>query len=216
MLTPISPENDATNPAPPTLSGKGPQQTPLYAGRAVTLTEYRGLERDGFRYDMIGGVLQLAPSHDMQHGSLQARFVAELIGYLKSYPLGQAMVEVDVLLPDGGDVLRPDVSFVFTERTNRLEKYIEGAPDLVCEVLSPSSRGRDLNEKARRYLRCGVREYWIIDPQMRSLEVWLLRSPEHTAGIPAGWPPAWQKRTGRQLASELLPGFAVDAVEIFG
>lgn len=211
----LPPKNNATDLSPETFSSAWPPVCPQYAGRAATRSEYRELPRDGFRYDMLGGVLQLAPSHDAQHGSLQARFIAELGAYLKTCPLGLAMVEVDVLLPDGGDVLRPDVSFVLSEHREMLARFIEGPPDLVCEVLSESSRGRDLNEKARRYLQCGVREYWIVDPRMRTLEVWLRRGPENFAYIPADRPPVWRKRSGETVASELLPGFRVATADFF-
>ena len=182
---------------------------PRYHGRPVSREEYLDLDDDGFQYTMIQGVLYLAPSHDPEHGQKQLRFGALLDAFLREHPAGKAMVEVDALLPDGGDVVRPDISFVRTERVGILLKHIHGAPDLVCEVLSDSTRHNDLGEKAERYLKSGVREYWLVDPRERVVQLWLNRGE------------AWEQRSafsgasGSSLASELLDGFTIDVDAFF-
>lgn len=189
-------------PAPPRT-----RSFPGYHGRAVSREEYLDLEDDGYRYEMIGGMLFQAPSHLPEHGILQVEFAAELALYLRTRPVGKAMVEVDVLLPDGGDVLCPDLSYVSKEQSAILLKHIHGAPELICEILSDRTRTRDLGEKAERYLKCGVREYWLIDPRDRIVQLWLNRGN------------FWEKRSaaaGSSLSSELLIGFVVSVDAFFG
>ncbi len=177
---------------------------PRYHGRSVSREEYLDLEDDGFHYEMIGGVLFQAPSHDPYHGGVQLEFAVELGLFLRTWPVGKAMVEVDVLLPDGGDVLCPDISFVSNERSEILLKHIHGTPDLICEILSDRTRKRDLGEKAERFLKCGVREYWLVDSRDRIVHLWLNRGE------------VWEKRSASvesgpaALESELLPGFSIE------
>ncbi|MDW8307573.1 MAG: Uma2 family endonuclease, partial [Leptospiraceae bacterium] len=80
-----------------------------------------------------------------------------------------------------------------------------GTPDLVCEVLSAATRERDLGVKAERYLKCGVKEYWIADPDNKTLQVWY-NAKDH-----------WEKVEGvMEFHSKLLPGLVVTTKEIFG
>ena len=78
---------------------------------------------------------------------------------------------MDVVLSEH-DVFQPDILFVSRNRLHIIgDRNIQGAPDLVIEILSPSTETRDRGVKLNQYLRYGVREYWIIDPQERTLEV---------------------------------------------
>lgn len=176
---------------------------PRYHGLPVTREQYLDLPDDDYSYDMVQGVLFVAPSAEPEHGRVQVRFASVLDQHLRRHPVGVAMVEVDVLFPDGGDVLRPDVSFVLEERRSVLLKHIHGAPDLVAEVLSDSTADRDLSTKAGRYLANGVREYWIVDPRNRTVQLWLNRKTH------------WEKRSVRILQSEMLPGFEIDQAEFW-
>lgn len=176
---------------------------PAYADLAVTREEYLDLAEDGFKYDVVGGVMRVSPSASSDHGNRQLRFAHLLQGYLDAHPMGRAFVEVDVLLPDGGDPLRPDVSFVRRERLHIIKQHIHGAPDLACEVLSDATAPRDLGVKADRYLTCGVAEYWIVDPRDRSMQLWLNRGG------------SWDKRASVEIASELCPGLQISADRLF-
>lgn len=177
---------------------------PRYEGLKVSREEYLSLEDDGFKYDMIGGILHVSPSHSHEHGRTQTRFGHYLHSLLDQTELGEATVEVDLFLPDGGDKLRPDLSFVLKENLSIIQTHIHGNPDLICEVLSDSTAARDLGEKADRYLNNGVKEYWIADPRDRSIQLWINRES------------FWEKRSGNVLASELLPGFEVETRRLYG
>ena len=180
---------------------------PRYNGLRVSREEYLDLEDDGYKYDMNAGVLQLTPSPAYSHGKSGSDFIIQLGKYLEQNDRGEIVNEIDVLLPDGGDVLRPDVSFILKERLRIVKTHIHGPPDLVAEILSESTANRDLVEKADRYLACGVQEYWIIDPRNRSLAVWYNTGPKDA--------PQWEKHRGDVLESRLLPGFRITAKEFW-
>lgn len=174
------------------------KESPKYSGWKVTREEYLSLPDDGFKYDMIDGVLELSPSGFFDHGNLVSRFSYFLQSYLESNRCGKITNEVDIFLPDGGDVLRPDISFILSQNLSIVKGHIHGVPDLVCEVLSDSTRNRDLGIKADRYLLNGVKEYWIIDPAAKTLFVWINRNKNK-----------WEKKSGEVCESELLKGFVL-------
>ncbi len=176
---------------------------PRYIGLKVTNEEYIQLEDDGFRYDMIEGVLHLAPSPFSPHNADLFEFSRLVGNYLFDTQIGIIIPEVDVHLPDGGDVLRPDVSIVLKENKHIIKNWIFGTPDIVCEVLSESTKKKDLNEKADRYLTNGVKEYWIIEPTEKWMEVWYNKKD------------FWEKHKEEVLSSEVLKGFLIDTKNFF-
>ena len=61
---------------------------------------------------------------------------------------------------------------LLSEKQNKVKMHIHGSPDMVVEILSPSTRNIDLRVKSDRYLNCGVKEYWIVDPKEKTISVW--------------------------------------------
>jgi Uma2 family endonuclease len=178
--------------------------SPLYEGWKVSREEYLDLNADGFKYDMIEGVLHLVPSGDFEHGNYQLNFGFLLKGYLKSNPMGKAVTEIDVFLPDGGDVVRPDISLILLQNMSIVKTHIHGVPDLICEVLSPTTMKRDLGIKADRYLKNGVSEYWIVYPKEQKIELWINQSKK-----------SWEKSNSNLLKSSVLKGFKVNQKQFF-
>lgn len=179
------------------------RRRPQYDGLRVNRNEYLALPDDGFLYDMIGGVLRVSPSPLYEHSYAQGSFYQLLRNFLDARPLGEAVCETDVFLPDGGDVLRPDISFITNERLHIVRGHIHGAPDLVVEFLSDRTAARDLGIKSERYLQNGVREYWLPDPRDRSLRV--------RYGVDL----RWEEVPGPELESRVLPGLVLAAERIF-
>ena len=176
---------------------------PRYDGRRVTREEYLDLPDDGFQYDMIEGELHMSPSPFFEHAYVASQFQILLGNYLKVKPVGFVVHEVDIFLPDGGDVLRPDVLLILEKNKHIIVGHIHGTPDLICEVLSDSTRERDLGIKANRYLANGVKEYWILNPADRSIHLWMNRGNQ------------WDKKSDTSLESELLPGLQITVDDIF-
>jgi len=181
------------------LKGDGPS----YLGMKVSREVYLDLKEDGYKYDMVDGFLVLSPSAKYGHGKCQARFIGILSEYLQKIPIGEVVAEVDIFLPDGGDVLRPDITFILNENLGIVQGHIHGVPDLVCEVLSEATEKRDLGVKAERYLSNGVKEYWILDPRNQTTQVWFNQKTK------------WKKEKKEPLASQVLYEFSVTKDQIF-
>lgn len=185
------------------MSGVAQQAKPRYHGLRVTREEYLDLEEDGFRYDVVDGVMIMAPSPSFNHGNLAIRLGHFLQAYFETHPVGMLSTETDVFLPDDGDVVRPDISVILNENMHIVKTHIHGAPDMVFEILSPSTRHRDLGEKAERYLMGGVKEYWIVDPANETIHLWINQGD------------VWQKKQDNILESGLLPGFQIATSQLW-
>jgi Uma2 family endonuclease len=180
------------------------QNKPLYDGLKVTRKEYLDLEDDGFKYDMIDGVLVMSPSPFYKHGESQARLSHEFIKYFDKINTGKVINEVDVYLPDGEDVLRPDITIILKENYGIIKGHIHGVPDIVVEILSESTYKRDLGVKADRYLSNGVREYWMADPDEKNIFLWINDNKK-----------SWNKKEGNHLRSSVLNGFILKQKDLF-
>ncbi len=118
-------------------------------------------------------------------------------------------VAVDVVLSPY-DVVVPDLIFVSEERRHLLqEKNVPGSPDLVAEVLSPSTRHKDRLLKRRLFEREGVREYWIVDPENETVRVYLLTAGGYGPGIDLS------AAASDTLTSPLLPGWSLPLARLF-
>lgn len=150
--------------------------------------EFARLPDDGNRYEIIDGDLCVTPSPQPRHQIIATKLAALLEPELEAHSLGWIMTgSVDVLFGEG-DYLAPDVVFVRQDRQAIITgRGIEGPPDLVVEVLSPSTAFRDRGIKLERYAAFGVPEYWIVDPDRRQVEVYrLAAAPDQPAEIATG------------------------------
>ncbi|MFP4229062.1 MAG: Uma2 family endonuclease [Salinivenus sp.] len=136
-----------------------------------TYEDYRQLP-EGAPYELIRGQLVMSPAPTPYHQIIQANLFFELSKVVREGNQGRVVgPPLDVRLDDT-TVLQPDLVYLATARTDRIgEQAIEGAPDLVAEILSPATAHRDLTEKKRLYEIHGVREYWVVDPEQQAVEV---------------------------------------------
>ena len=143
------------------------------AVRRWTYDEFARLPNDGNRYEIIGGELFVTPAPSLTHQKAVTAITLALGGFIRAHELGELYVgPVDVLFAEG-DYLEPDLVFVRADRTAILkDRGVEGAPDLVVEVLSPSTAGRDRTIKRERYAAFGVAEYWVVDARTRRVEIY--------------------------------------------
>jgi Uma2 family endonuclease len=112
----------------------------------------------------------------------------------------------DVVMAED-NTAQPDLLFIATANAGIVQNWVFGAPDLVVEILSPSSIRRDRYEKQEQYARFGVKEYWIVDPANRSLEILTLQDQRFTVHSSA-------VETG-EAASQVLAGLIVDVAQLF-
>ncbi|MDH3206562.1 MAG: Uma2 family endonuclease [Gemmatimonadota bacterium] len=139
-----------------------------------TYAEFARLPESGStRYEIIDDELVVTPSPGTRHQRIVTRLVFTLYGFVDTHDLGEVFVSpFDVLFAEG-DYLEPDVLFVRKDRADVVtDRGIEGPPDFVVEVLSPSTAARDRGVKLDRYRLYGVPEYWIVDPHEQTVEVW--------------------------------------------
>lgn len=147
------------------------------AVREWTYAEFARLPDDGKRYEVIAGELYVTPAPGSIHQIVHARFFTELrVFATNQHKLGEVLsAPLDVLFAEG-DYLQPDILFVRAEhRAFQTRRGIEGPPDLVVEVLSPTSALRDRSLKRERYALYGVPEYWVIDADRKRVEVYRLQ-----------------------------------------
>ncbi len=173
-----------------------------------TYDDYCELPDDGKRYEIIDGVLYMAPSPLTRHQRIVQRLFFILWPFVMDRGLGEAFIApYDVIFSDD-DVFQPDILFVATARLHIItERACEGPPDLVVEVLSPSTRQRDLELKRSRYAHYGVLEYWLADPETRTILALALSDGEYlergTFGI------------GDELTTPLIPGLSIPIAQVF-
>ena len=173
-----------------------------------TYDDYAALPADGKRYEIVNGVLYITPSPSWSHQEIVGRFFRYLSTYVESTSIGGAFVApLDVELAPN-TVFQPDVVVLLKASHKKLkERHIVGAPDLAIEVVSTSSETHDRYRKITAYARAGVPEYWIADPDSRTVEVLFLESGEyHSQGVYRG------KAT---LPSQIVPGLLVHVEQFF-
>lgn len=132
-------------------------------------------------YEIIGGEKFMAPSAAPTHGGVIGRLLMIIGNYLDANNFGYVFADdIDVYFPDGS-LYKPDLSVVLkaNEKIIDWRRGIFGSPDMVVEVLSYSTRKKDLTIKKFTYEATGVREYWIIDPWAKIIDVYLLRDGKY-------------------------------------
>ena len=127
---------------------------------------------DDERYELLDGKLMMVPAPNTKHQRLVVRLIRELKEFAEEQDLGTVYVApCDVFLTDT-NVVQPDVLFISRSREHRVTaKDVRGAPDLVIEILSPSTAENDEGPKRELFGRHGVLEYWIVDPIAETIAV---------------------------------------------
>ena len=163
---------------------------------------------EGERYELLDGELVLVASPNEEHQLASVKLVSLMYPYATRRDLGWVFhAPFDIVFSDS-EVVQPDIMFISKEREHiRTAANVRGAPDLVVEILSPSSSRRDWKYKRGLYAKYGVREYWIVDPTNRIVSVMLLR--DGVLEIAGAYV------EGDTLESVAVVGFRVGVEEIF-
>lgn len=175
-----------------------------------TYEDYARLpEVEGFRYEIIDGVLYMTPAPNTGHERIVMTLGARLVQALEDTGLGRVFASPDIAV--GPATLRPDAVVVLEANRGAIaDRMIVGPPDLVVEIASPSTAAYDrdpVSGKRGAYARMGVPEYWIVDPEARSVEVLALEGDVY---IPLG-----SFGGDERLASHVLPALDLTAQQLF-
>ncbi len=144
------------------------------ASTRVTWRDVLQAPEDGKRYEAIEGALCATPAPSVRHQWISFNLERELDRLLVQAAHGLVFhAPVGVEFPQTEEGVQPDIVFVSTARSTIVhDDWIRGAPDLVIEILSPTTAERDRDLKRKLYQREGVGEYWIVDPEAESIEIW--------------------------------------------
>lgn len=136
----------------------------------LTYADFCALPEDGRRYEILDGDLFMSPSPGESHQTIVLNIAIFLREHLRRNKLGRVYVAPFDVILDEHNVIEPDVLFVSNANNGIITaQNIQGSPDLLIEVLSPTSVERDTRDKRNLYARCGVKNYWMVDAEERSL-----------------------------------------------
>jgi len=175
--------------------------------RRVSFADLQRMPDDGNRYELYDGELHVVPSPNLLHQIVAGRLYEVVREYSVATGGVALFAPLDIVLTDY-DVVEPDVLYFGPKAIPRLEplRHPRFPPDLAVEVLSPSTRGIDRGRKSELLARHHVPEYWLVDPQGRSLEVRLEQDGRYPNPIVI---------TDGRYESRTLPGLIVETEPLF-
>ena len=187
------------------------EKHPEYSRRGrFTYKEYLKIpEEPGYRFEILEGSLVREPSPSVHHQRVSLELGCQLRTFFAHFdPEGEVFfAPLDVTLTDS-NVLQPDIMFVSgTQKEILREERIDGACDLVVEIMSPTNRRKDRIRKMDIYRKAGIPHYWLVDPEENTLEAFVLKS-ECYALVFAGGP-------GDEFTHPEFPGLDLDLDSIF-
>jgi len=175
--------------------------------KKCTYEDYAKLP-EGASYQLIGGELIMTPAPTPYHQYISGNIYSILKEFVEKNNLGQLYYSpIDVYFEET-ETYQPDIIFISKERLNIIkETKIEGAPDLVIEILSPATAYYDLRKKFKIYEKHGVKEYWIVDPEEKSIEIYINEKQKFILV-------ETKNKTGT-IKSQLLKNFEIELEKIF-
>lgn len=182
-------------------------ELPIPEKERYTYEDYAQLP-EGAPYELICGELVMTPSLSAEHQRVLRRLSWSIQQYIDENEPGEIFfAPMDVYFSEE-DTPQPDLIFVAQDRLDIIGvQKIEGAPDLIVEVLSPSTAYRDLTTKKRLYEQHGVKEYWTVDPEQHTVEIFENTEEgflQHARVVEKG-----------TATSKLLDGFSIDLDDLF-
>ena len=163
---------------------------------------------DDKRYELIEGELYMTPSPITNHQRISRKIEFLLEKFVTENELGEIFYAPYDVYFDDKNVVQPDILFISKDRLNIIgDKNLQGAPDLVIEILSESNAYRDLIQKKKLYARHGVKEYWIVVPGEKTIDIHILKDKTYQL----------YKTLGEYdtLESQILKGFKMELKVIF-
>ena len=174
----------------------------------LTYADYCALPDDGLRYEIVDGLLFAEPSPRRAHQKAVGNLFAILHAHVRAHGLGEVYVAPFDVILDPRTTVVPDLVFVVRDRLKIVaERGVEGAPDLLVEVLSPGTARRDRVRKLNAYARYGVRHYWLLDPEAKTVEAFELVDGAYRLAAAVGG--------DDELRPGVFPGLAISLPILF-
>ena len=146
---------------------------PSNSARLYTVEDVRAITDDLNRYEIIDGELFVTPAPGFRHQAALARLFRVMANYVAEHHLGILFSGPFDVVFSRLTLVEPDLLFVHRDRRHVFtEREFPAAPDLAVEIISPSTVRTDRTRKRSLYQTQGVREYWVVDPKLRQIEVW--------------------------------------------
>jgi len=143
----------------------------------LTVEDYMLFPDDGKRHEIIDGEHYMTPAPTTKHQRISLEISATLHAFVSQHKLGEVFAAPCDVILSAVDVVQPDVLFISAARGSIItDANIQGAPDLVVEILSAGTRKTDEIVKRKRYEHFGVKEYWVVDPELESIKVYRMGS----------------------------------------
>ena len=174
----------------------------------TTYHDILSLGESNQRIELFDGECVMSAMPTLLHQQIATNLASELLRHVKTRRLGIVLGSpVDVVLSEV-IVLQPDVSFISNSRLDISDgRKLNAAPDLVVEILSESTEERDRTFKFREYAKGGAKEYWLVSPENREIEVY--------RNSPKGFELLKTFRTSDIISSSLFPDASIPLKEIF-
>ena len=160
-------------------------------------------------YELLNGLLVRRNAPSGNHQFAQGKLLIKLIQFIESKDLGMIFSSPTSVVLSDNDAPQPDLTFLSKKNINKVDPIwgIKGAPDLIVEIISPSSYRNDRVNKKELYEKYGVTEYWLVDPNYKSIEVFVLKNDRyelHAFGVEE-----------EKITSTVLEGFEMELKNIF-
>ena len=177
------------------------------AAKKLTWDDIKDWPEDAGRTEIVDGELVMSPTPATRHQRICTRLGIQLGSYVEEHGLGEFLSSpMHVILAPHVDY-EPDLCFITKERQHIVkEKYIDGPPDLIIEVISESNRTHDTVVKFRHYAHYSVEEYWLVDPRDNEISTWRLEGDEYVL--------LGRARPGELVVSQALGGLELDAAKV--
>ena len=184
---------------------------PASPGVKLTYDDFVLFPDDGKRHELVDGEHYVTPSPNLKHQKVSGNLHLLIGVWLEEHPIGQIFYAPFDVVFSRYDVVEPDLLYVSNARAAEVltSANVKGAPDLVIEIGSPSTRKRDETIKRHLYERSGVSEYWVVDPELDLVRVYRRGGEEFAR------PVELSAQTGDVLTTSLLPGLELRLSRIF-
>ncbi|TEU13553.1 MAG: Uma2 family endonuclease [Anaerolineales bacterium] len=174
----------------------------------LTYEDYRQLPDDGKRYELIEGEMHMIAAPTTEHQRISFNLTVAIGTHVREQSLGSLFVAPADVVLSRWDVVQPDILFVSKDREMVItDTHVDGPPDLVIEILSPSTVSLDQLVKRQLYARHGVCEFWLVSPEAGTIEVLELHEGAYRRRALVG--------RGDTITSRILEGLELAIDEIF-